>query len=46
MMKGGRPATWRIRIGDYRALYVIDDSAKSVVVFDIDLRDKVYKDLS
>ena len=36
---------WRIRVGDYRVLYWVDDKRRIVEVFDIDLRDMVYKNL-
>lgn len=29
----GRDDAWRIRVGDYRVVYVIDDSEKTVTVF-------------
>jgi len=31
----GRPNSWRIRIGDYRILYEVDDDAREVRVFRI-----------
>ena len=34
---------WRIRIGDYRAVYEIDDSKKAVLVLRIAHRSKVYR---
>jgi len=33
---------YRIRVGDYRVLYTIDDSKRVVVVFKIDKRERVY----
>jgi mRNA interferase RelE/StbE len=38
----GRPA-WRIRIGDYRVIYEIDDSLLEVVVVAIGHRKDVYR---
>jgi mRNA interferase RelE/StbE len=38
-----RPSGWRVRVGKYRILYLIDDSAHIVSVYDIDQRDKSYK---
>jgi mRNA interferase RelE/StbE len=35
---------WKIRIGDYRAIYQIDQSNKSVIVVFIGHRSKVYDD--
>ncbi len=33
---------FRVRVGDYRILYTVDDSKKVVVVFKIDKRSRVY----
>ena len=40
-LKGG-DHEWRIRIGDYRIVYVIDDAAKTVDVTRIAHRREVY----
>ena len=37
---------WRIRIGDYRAIYEIDDETKKVIVLFIGHRKDVYDDFS
>lgn len=34
---------WRIRIGDYRAIYTIDDEAREVLVVDIGHRRDIYR---
>lgn len=34
---------WRIRVGDYRVIYEIDDATKSVTVLDIGNRREVYR---
>lgn len=34
---------WRIRIGDYRVIYIIDDGAKAVIVTRIAHRREVYE---
>lgn len=34
---------WRIRVGDYRAIYEIDDEAQEVLVVDIGHRRDVYR---
>lgn len=34
---------YRIRVGDYRILYTIDDKAKVVVIYRIKIRGEVYK---
>lgn len=41
-LKGG-DKQWRIRIGDYRAVYEIDDSARTVHVTRIAHRREVYE---
>ena len=41
-LKGG-DKEWRIRIGEYRVVYVIDDTAKTVAVTRIAHRRNVYK---
>ena len=39
----GGDAEWRIRIGDYRAVYLIDDANKKVEVTRVAHRGTVYK---
>ena len=40
----GRPAgAWRVRIGDYRLIYDIDDKAKTVVLIDLGPRRNIYR---
>ncbi|MDQ3568641.1 MAG: type II toxin-antitoxin system RelE/ParE family toxin [Actinomycetota bacterium] len=34
---------WRIRVGDYRAIYEIDDEAREVIVVDIGHRRDIYR---
>lgn len=34
---------WRIRVGDYRVLYTIDDQAQIVTVFDMGNRREIYR---
>jgi mRNA interferase RelE/StbE len=34
---------WRIRIGDYRVIYTIDDSRKEVVIYAIGHRREIYR---
>ena len=41
-LKGG-DKEWRLRVGDYRIVYVIDDAAKTVDVTRIAHRREVYK---
>lgn len=38
----GEQGVFRIRIGDYRALYRIDYSEKKIIIFFIEKRSKVY----
>ena len=35
-------ATWRIRVGDYRVLYEIDDNDRKITVVGVLQRDKAY----
>lgn len=35
--------TWRVRQGDYRIVYSIDDNQKTVTILDIDHRKQVYR---
>jgi mRNA interferase RelE/StbE len=39
----GESHLYRIRIGDYRVLYEIDDPSKTIMVIKVDHRNKVYK---
>ena len=39
----GRPNSWRIRVGDYRILYEIDDSNQRVIIHRIAHRRDVYQ---
>jgi mRNA interferase RelE/StbE len=34
---------WRIRVGDYRILYTIDDAKKEVVIYAIGHRREIYR---
>jgi len=34
---------WRMRVGDYRVLYEIDDAAKTVTVFRVGHRREIYR---
>ena len=42
-LSGRRRSGWRIRVGDYRILYRIDDNEKHVSVYRIKHRSKAYK---
>jgi len=39
----GREGLWRIRVGDYRVVYVISDDEKRVEIFTIRHRKEVYR---
>jgi mRNA interferase RelE/StbE len=39
----GQPEGWRIRIGDYRVIYMIDDKAETVTVVRVKHRREVYR---
>jgi len=42
-LQGPEGEGWRIRVGDYRILYTVDDASQEVTVFRIDLRGNVYR---
>jgi mRNA interferase RelE/StbE len=39
----GSANEYRIRIGDLRVLYVVDARSRTVTIYDIDRRDKIYR---
>ena len=39
----GSPGGWRVRVGDYRIIYDIDDSAKCVRILRVRHRREVYR---
>ncbi|HEY4563251.1 MAG TPA: type II toxin-antitoxin system RelE/ParE family toxin [Thermoanaerobaculia bacterium] len=39
----GREDLWRLRVGDYRVVYTIDDSAKSIDIIAVRHRREVYR---
>jgi mRNA interferase RelE/StbE len=41
----GSAKDWRLRIGDYRVLYEIDNAAKTVTIMRVKHRREVYRDL-
>jgi mRNA interferase RelE/StbE len=41
-LKGSLKGAWRVRVGDHRILFRINDALAEVDVFDIDLRAGVY----
>lgn len=43
LLKDSKHSGWRVHSGKYRVLYRIDDTALEVEVFDVDLRDRVYR---
>ena len=42
MLRGYPPPTWRMRVGDWRVLYQIDDDAGTVTVTGVRHRSKAY----
>jgi len=42
-LKGIQPALWRIRIGDYRVIYLVDDVVRIVEIRRIAHRKDVYE---
>jgi mRNA interferase RelE/StbE len=43
LLRGKLKSGWRVRIGDYRVLYRIDDERKEVAIFDIGHRRELYR---
>jgi mRNA interferase RelE/StbE len=43
-LAGHQPGAWRIRVGDYRILYHIDDDLRQVAVYKVAKREKTYKE--
>lgn len=43
MLKGELKGAWRLRVGDYRILYDIDDKRKQVFILDIGHRREIYR---
>lgn len=42
-LQGREGEGWRVRVGDYRILYTIDDATHLVSVYRVDLRARVYR---
>jgi mRNA interferase RelE/StbE len=42
-LKGKESEGWRIRVGDYRIIYVIDEAQKAVMIYRIKHRRDVYR---
>ena len=42
-LKGKLHEGWRVRVGQYRILYKIDDEARQVTIFDVGHRRDVYR---
>ncbi|MCD6118450.1 type II toxin-antitoxin system RelE/ParE family toxin [bacterium] len=42
-LAGDEQSGYRIRVGDVRVLYTIDDKERIVRIFDIEPRDKAYR---
>ena len=42
-LSGKLKGVWRIRIGDYRLLYDIDDKSKKIVLLHLDHRRQIYR---
>ena len=43
MLRGKLKPGWRVRVGDYRVLYRIDDAAGDVRIFEIGHRREIYR---
>ena len=44
-LKGDLRGYWNKRVGKYRIIYKIDETEKRVILFDVDLRKRVYNRL-
>ncbi len=44
-LRGGQAKRWRLRVGDYRVVYKIDDKARRVTVLLVSHRRDVYRNL-
>lgn len=42
-MMGELEGSWKDRVGKYRIIYKIDEVNKAIVLYDIDLRERVYQ---
>lgn len=42
-LKGRREPLWRVRVGDYRVLYRVNDEARLVRVLAVSRRDEAYR---
>lgn len=42
MLKGGERGRWRVRVGDYRVIYLVEDGALVVLVVRVAHRREVY----
>jgi len=43
MLRGKLKPGWRVRVGDYRVLYRIDDAAGDVTISEIGHRREIYR---
>ena len=43
MLRGGERGRWRVRVGDYRVVYAIDDGELLVLVVRVAHRREVYR---
>ena len=42
-IKGWKEKLYRIRVGEYRILYYVDESTSTIFIFKVDKRSRVYK---
>ncbi|MBI5389118.1 type II toxin-antitoxin system RelE/ParE family toxin [Candidatus Woesearchaeota archaeon] len=42
LVKGYKDKVWRVRVGNYRILYLIDYALQSILIVNIDRRETVY----
>ncbi len=42
-LRAGIAGKWSLRIGDYRIIYVTNEDDKTIILYDVEHRKKVYK---
>jgi mRNA interferase RelE/StbE len=42
-LKGALKGEWSLRAGDYRVIYQVDEAARTVTLYTVDHRSKVYR---
>ena len=42
-LRGSLSGKWSLKLGNYRIIYVIDEKEKTILLYDVEHRKKVYK---